>query len=103
MRLVPKFRRRPIAGIAPAAPGYQRVVFRPRPGGSLTWASARYRSDYGDIASRWSVSHGRFSLAVSVPVGTTAEVWVPARDVGQVATMARVDQSPGRGEKEWMT
>jgi alpha-L-rhamnosidase len=74
-----------IAGIAPAAPGYQRVVVHPRPGGTLTWASARYRSDYGDISSKWSVSHGRFSLDVSVPVGTTAEVWVPTGSTAKVS------------------
>jgi alpha-L-rhamnosidase len=82
-----------VGGIAPAAPGYRRVVVRPRPGGSLTWASARYRSDYGDITSHWTASHGRFSLAVTVPVGTTAEVWVPAGRTGQVtrdgATLSR--------------
>jgi alpha-L-rhamnosidase len=74
-----------IAGIAPAAPGYQRVVVHPRPGGTLTWASARYRSDYGDFSSKWSVSRGRFNLDVSVPVGTTAEVWVPAGSTAKVS------------------
>jgi alpha-L-rhamnosidase len=73
-----------VGGITPAAPGYRRVVIHPRPGGRLTWASASYRSDYGDITSHWAVSHGRFSLDVSVPVGTTAEVWVPAGRTGQV-------------------
>ena len=74
-----------IAGIAPAAPGYRRVVVRPRPGGSLTWASGRYRSDYGDISTHWSVRQGRFRLDVSVPVGATAEVWVPTGRTGHVA------------------
>ena len=73
-----------VAGIAPAAPGYQKVVVRPRPGGSLTWASARYRSEYGDIITHWSLDHGRFTLDVGVPVGATAEVWVPTGRTGHV-------------------
>ncbi|MGI5227564.1 family 78 glycoside hydrolase catalytic domain [Actinoallomurus sp. CA-142502] len=73
-----------IGGIAPASPGYRSVVIHPRPGGTLTKASATYRSDYGEIASRWSVSGGRFTLDVTVPVNTTAEVWVPAANVSDV-------------------
>jgi alpha-L-rhamnosidase len=74
-----------IGGIAPAAPGYRKVVIAPSPGGSLRWANARYRSDYGDITSRWSVSGGHLTLDVSVPVNATAEVLVPASRAGQVA------------------
>lgn len=73
-----------IGGIAPAAPGYRRVTIRPRPGGSLRWASARYRTAYGDVTSRWSVSGGRFILDVTVPVNATAEVWVPAANADRV-------------------
>ncbi|MCO6009829.1 glycoside hydrolase family 78 protein [Actinoallomurus purpureus] len=74
-----------VGGIAPAAPGYQRTVIRPRPGGPLTSASARYRSGYGDIVTRWKQAGGRFTLDVTVPVNTTAEVWVPAKDPSRVA------------------
>jgi alpha-L-rhamnosidase len=73
-----------IGGIAPASPGYRSVVIHPRPGGSLTRASATYRSGYGEIASRWSVSGGRFTLDVTVPVNTTAQVWVPATSASHV-------------------
>jgi alpha-L-rhamnosidase len=73
-----------VGGIAPAAPGYRRVVIHPRQGGSLTWASARYRAAYGDITSHWSAAHGHFSLDVTVPVGTAAEVWVPTGPAGHV-------------------
>jgi alpha-L-rhamnosidase len=74
-----------IAGIAPTAPGYRSIAIRPRTGGSLTWASAHYRSAYGEISTRWSLSHGVFTLEVTVPVGTTAEVWVPTGRTGHVA------------------
>src|SRR5690606_18520101 len=37
---------RTVAGIDsdPAAPGYQRFIIRPQPGGTLTWARASYDS-----------------------------------------------------------
>jgi alpha-L-rhamnosidase len=46
---------RVVAGIDPdpPAPGYKGIVFRPRPGGSLTWAEAGFNSLYGSIRSRW--------------------------------------------------
>jgi alpha-L-rhamnosidase len=74
-----------IAGITAAAPGYRRVVIQPRPGGSLRWASASYDSGYGDITSRWRTSGDTFTLDVTVPVNTTAEVRVPDRGAGRVA------------------
>ncbi len=69
-----------IGGIAPAAPGYQKITIRPRPGGTLTWATARYQSPYGQIASAWHASGTALTLDVTVPVNTTADVWVPAQD-----------------------
>jgi alpha-L-rhamnosidase len=32
------------------------------------------------VSSAWAIEHGGFTLRVSVPVGATAEVLVPARD-----------------------
>ena len=74
-----------IAGITPAAPGYQRVVIQPRPGGKVRWAKASYRTDYGQVTSGWSTSGGRFTLDVNVPVNSTAEVRVPDRSAAPVA------------------
>ncbi|MFJ4920272.1 alpha-L-rhamnosidase [Streptomyces sp. NPDC088725] len=65
-----------IAGIAPAAPGFRRITIRPRPGGGVTQAEARFDSVYGPITTRWT-TEGGFDLTVSVPPNTTAEVWVP--------------------------
>ena len=41
---------RRVAGLAPAAPGYRRVLVRPRPGGGLTHAGPRTRAR--TVASR---------------------------------------------------
>jgi alpha-L-rhamnosidase len=73
-----------VAGIEPGAPGYKRIRFRPRPGGGLTAASARYHSLYGEIASSWQMRDGRFTLTIKIPANTTATVFLPGAEARQV-------------------
>ncbi|WP_330278854.1 MULTISPECIES: alpha-L-rhamnosidase [unclassified Streptomyces] len=73
-----------IAGIAPAEPGFRKILVRPRPGGGITRAEGRYDSVQGPISTKWSVDSGGFRLTLTVPANTTAEVWIPASDVAQV-------------------
>jgi alpha-L-rhamnosidase len=68
---------RRVAGLAPAAPGYRRIVVRPLPGRRLTSASARHLTPYGEAAVAWERADGRLTLRVTVPVGATATVHVP--------------------------
>jgi alpha-L-rhamnosidase len=70
---------RTVAGLAPAAPGYRRLLVRPAVTGDLTAASARHRTPYGDAEVAWQRSRGRLRLRVVVPVGATATVHVPGR------------------------
>jgi alpha-L-rhamnosidase len=65
------------AGINPAEPGYRRVLFAPRPGGSLTNVRAAHDSVRGRIASEWRIDGGRFKLQVDVPANTRATVRMP--------------------------
>ncbi|MFI9029564.1 alpha-L-rhamnosidase [Streptomyces sp. NPDC053560] len=68
-----------LAGITAGEPGFRTVVVRPRPGGGVRTVSARFDGPYGPVRTRWTLDGtGRFTLTVSVPVNTTAEVWVPA-------------------------
>ncbi|MGE5611286.1 MAG: alpha-L-rhamnosidase C-terminal domain-containing protein, partial [Bacillota bacterium] len=60
-----------------AVAGYKHVVIRPLPGGGLTYAKGQYKSMYGTIASSWKVSGGKLVMDVTVPVNTTATVYVP--------------------------
>ncbi|CAM5298914.1 alpha-L-rhamnosidase OS=Streptomyces microflavus OX=1919 GN=Smic_75320 PE=4 SV=1 [Streptomyces microflavus] len=73
-----------IAGIAPAEPGFRKVTVRPRPGGGVTRARGAFQARYGTVATEWTAERGRFRLAVSLPVNTTAEVWIPAATAGAV-------------------
>ncbi len=69
---------RTVAGLAPAAPGYRRLLVRPRPGGGLTHARAEHDTPYGRAAVGWQRTGGRLDLTVTVPPGTTATVQLPA-------------------------
>lgn len=58
-------------------PGYQHFVIRPEPVGDLTYVKATHESLYGTIKVDWQRKNGIFTLNVSIPVNTSAQVWVP--------------------------
>ncbi|MEU4148824.1 alpha-L-rhamnosidase [Streptomyces sp. NPDC026659] len=83
-----------IAGIAPAAPGFRKILVRPRPGGGVTEAHARFDSVYGRISTDWKTDAQGFRLTLAVPPNTTAEVWIPdgrrpAQVTGDTARLLR--------------
>ena len=53
---------RVVAGLAPAEPGYRKMLIRPRPGGGLTDAEATLRTPYGD---RRALATGRATASSS--------------------------------------
>ena len=63
---------RVVAGVAPAAPGYREILFRPRPGGGLTAASAVHESPYGRVSIAWAIRGGHLAGSVEVPTGASA-------------------------------
>ena len=66
-----------LAGLRPAAPGWQRFTVAPEVVGDLERARATYRTPYGEAESAWSRDGDALTLEVAVPVGTTATVHVP--------------------------
>ena len=68
---------RRVAGLIPAAPGYRRVLVRPRPGGGLTHASATHESPFGRIEVAWRRTADQMHVTVTVPPGATALVELP--------------------------
>ncbi len=82
-----------VAGLQfdPERPGYRRLVFKPRPGGSLTWAEARLVTDAGEAAIHWALKDGALHLDLAVPEGCTASLALPDGWVGGPADLA-----PGR-------
>lgn len=59
-------------------PGFKHFILRPVPVGDLKWAKTKYESIHGTIVSDWRIEDDQFELNVTIPVNTTASVYVPA-------------------------
>lgn len=68
---------RSVAGIAPLAPGYRRILFAPQPGGGLKWARASLETPHGLAGVRWDVEGPQLRVEVTVPAGTEATLRLP--------------------------
>ncbi|MFF2230810.1 contact-dependent growth inhibition system immunity protein [Streptomyces anulatus] len=56
---------------------YRTIMFRPRPGGGLTWAKAEHETPYGRAAIAWSLDGGELRTTVTVPTGAEGIVELP--------------------------
>lgn len=83
---VSDFMQRYLIGIDKQQPGYQRILIRPQPDETLTWAQGSYQSVYGRIESKWSREPGSFCLEVTIPCNTKAEVVLPDGAVHHVGS-----------------
>ena len=71
---------RTVAGLAPGAPGYQRLIVRPQPGGGLRHAGAAHETPYGRAEVRWRIEDGCLEVRITVPPGATAMVVLPGQE-----------------------
>jgi len=83
---------RVVAGLAPAAPGYRRMVVAPRPLDGLEWARTEHETPYGRAAVGWERQAGTVAVTAVVPAGVTAVVRLPYQDD---------EQEVGSGEHRW--
>lgn len=81
---VADFLHRVVGGLAPAAPGYRRLLVRPRPGGGLTAAGARLRTPYGEASVRWTRAGAQLDVDLLVPAGASAIVDLPGEEPAEV-------------------
>jgi alpha-L-rhamnosidase len=92
--------------LAPDAAGFERVIIRPHPGGSLTYARGSFESVRGRIATKWAREAGRFNLDVEIPPNVRASVRVPSSRPNEVvdgdgagpAALADFPGAAGAGE-----
>lgn len=78
-----------LAGIAPdpATPGFKHIIMRPDFSiEALNGVTAAYPSVYGEIRSRWERKNGTIVWNVSVPVNTTATLYLPDGKVETVTS-----------------
>jgi alpha-L-rhamnosidase len=65
------------AGIGMGEPGYKTILIRPEIGGGLSWVKATYHSVRGEVKTEWRQTGGTVRLLVTVPMNTTAWVFLP--------------------------
>lgn len=65
-------------------PGYKHIIFRPEPVADISFAEYSNQTVYGKAGIHWDKKNGRFTMDVTVPVGSTATVFVPAEDASRV-------------------
>jgi alpha-L-rhamnosidase len=82
---------RNVAGLNPDShsPGYRSFIMRPRPSAEVSSCQASYQSIRGPITVNWEKSAAGFSLDLTVPVGSTAEVYLPTADKAGVTEGGR--------------
>jgi alpha-L-rhamnosidase len=92
--------------LAPGAAGFSRLVLRPYPGGSLTFARGSFHSVRGEIATSWALEGGRFTFSARIPPNVQASVCIPSAEPSDVVDgggrrPTRVDDYPGQtGQRE---
>ncbi|MES1171844.1 MAG: family 78 glycoside hydrolase catalytic domain [Bacteroidota bacterium] len=68
----------------PAGPGWKKSIIKPQPQTGLASVEASYHSVRGVVASSWQRTATGLTLTVSVPVNTTATVYVPTANPAAV-------------------
>ena len=71
---------RDLAGLRPTAPGYKSFEIKPVTPEGLDWVEYTHNTTYGEIEIRWESKGDAFTLDCTIPVGTTATVYVPSKD-----------------------
>jgi alpha-L-rhamnosidase len=77
---------RGLAGINvdPSAPGFAKIIIRPEVVGDLTWVKAETRTLRGLVQSEWHRETGDLVMTITIPVNSTATVYVPAESKDNV-------------------
>jgi alpha-L-rhamnosidase len=89
-----------LSGINQAAPGFKKMIIKPQPTGDLTWAKGSYHSVYGTITSDWKKEENNFTLHISIPVNTAAEVWIPSKENSLITEGGKAMDS--KSEIKWL-
>jgi len=68
-----------VAGIGQAedSVGFERLVIRPQPGGSLRWVRAHRDTIRGRVSVQWEQDANGFRVDVGVPANVSADVVLP--------------------------
>ena len=67
-----------LGGIQMTSPGFKTFRIKPQLVEGLDWVKCNYNSSYGMIKCEWKNESKMFKINVSIPVNTTAELYLPA-------------------------
>jgi alpha-L-rhamnosidase len=86
---------RSVAGLEldEAEPAYRHILFRPRPGGSLTWAEASLQTPQGLARIHWDLAGEELKVTFTVPPGSHATFQPPPGFTTPVTDFAPGDHS----------
>ena len=68
----------------PDQPGYRHIIFRPQPVDQLEYANYTNMTPYGEGGIAWRNGEESFKMDISIPVSSSATVYVPAEDQSNV-------------------
>lgn len=64
--------------------GFRKFIIKPMPVGDLTWVKGFYKSVSGLISVNWKQENSLFTLNVTIPVNTSATVYIPASNEKEI-------------------
>jgi len=75
-----------MAGIKsdPENPGFKQIIMKPDFNAGLTYVNASYESIYGTIRSNWKKNKNALEWKVTIPVNSSAVVYLPAANASSV-------------------
>ncbi len=65
-------------------PGYKNIIFAPKPGGGINFASASNATPYGDAMSSWKISDGVMEWTVVIPANSTGTIVFPTANARSI-------------------
>jgi len=68
----------------PDNPGYRHIIFRPQLVSDLSFVTYENKTPYGLAGISWKNENRKFTMNVTVPVGSVATIHIPASDDQQV-------------------
>ncbi len=73
-------------GIQRDEPGFKKFLLQPEPdpSGKMKWAKGYYDCEYGRINSEWKIENQQLIYTATVPVNTTATLYLPAKDPASI-------------------
>lgn len=66
-----------LAGIDHSSPGFKDIVIKPYIPDDLEEVKASTMTSYGRLTSNWQYQDGNLTMNIQIPVGTTADIYVP--------------------------